>query len=59
MPPLIEDERATQGLRTSTGPCTIPQDFVGLPACSLPSGLQVTGPPGGEAMVLAAAARLA
>ncbi len=58
-PPLIEEERATQGLRTSVGPCTTPQDFAGLPACSLPNGLQVTGRPGGEAQVLAAAAALA
>ena len=58
-PPLIEEERATQGLRTSVGPCTIPQDLAGLPAVSLPNGLQVTGPPGGEALVLAAAAALA
>jgi aspartyl-tRNA(Asn)/glutamyl-tRNA(Gln) amidotransferase subunit A len=58
-PPRIDDERATQSLRTTVAPYTVPQDFAGLPACVLPSGLQVTGPPGGEAQVLAAAARLA
>jgi aspartyl-tRNA(Asn)/glutamyl-tRNA(Gln) amidotransferase subunit A len=57
-PPLIEEERATEGLRAKVAPCTTPQDFAGLPACVLPNGLQVTGPPGGEAKVLSAAAAL-
>jgi aspartyl-tRNA(Asn)/glutamyl-tRNA(Gln) amidotransferase subunit A len=57
-PPLIEEERRTEAMRASVAPYTVPQNFAGLPTCVVPSGLQVTGPPGGEAKVLAAAAQL-
>jgi len=61
-PPLIEEERRTRDLRHAVAPCCIPQDLVGLPACAfpagidaggLPIGLQLTGPPGSEAVLLA------
>ena len=61
-PPLIEAERRTRDLRHAVAPCCIPQDLVGLPACAfpagidaggLPIGLQLTGPPGSEAVLLA------
>ena len=54
----IEDERARPALRESVLAYTAPQDLVGLPACVLPNGMQLTGPPGAEALLLAAASSL-
>ena len=57
-PPRIEDERETGALREAVVGYTVPQDLIGLPACVLPSGMQLTGPPGAEALLLAVAASL-
>ena len=57
-PPRIEDERATGALREAVVPYTVPQDLAGLPACVLPNGMQLTGPPGAEALLLSVAAAL-
>ena len=57
-PPRIEDERARPALREAVLTYTAPQDLVGLPACVLANGMQLTGPPGAEARVLAAAVAL-
>jgi aspartyl-tRNA(Asn)/glutamyl-tRNA(Gln) amidotransferase subunit A len=56
--PRIEDERARPALRESVLAYTSPQDLVGLPACVLPNGMQLTGPPGAEALLLAVASSL-
>ncbi len=56
--PRIEDERASGALREAVVAYTVPQDLVGLPACVLPNGMQLTGPPGSEALLLAAASAL-
>jgi len=67
-PPRIEDERARPTLRDALVPYTSPQDLAGLPTCAVPAGtdalglpvgMQLTGPPGAEARVLAAASALA
>jgi Asp-tRNA(Asn)/Glu-tRNA(Gln) amidotransferase A subunit family amidase len=58
-PPRIEDERADPALRESVLAYTTPQDLVGLPACVLPNGLQLTGPPGAEALLVSVASSLA
>ena len=58
-PPRIEDERATGALRAAVVPYTAPQDLIGLPACALPNGMQLTGLPGAEALLLAVAGSLA
>ena len=58
-PPRIEDERADPALRDAVLAYTAPQDLVGLPACVLPSGMQLTGPPGSEALLVSVASRLA
>ena len=58
-PPRIEDERADPALRESVLAYTAPQDLVGLPACVLPNGLQLTGPPGAEALLVSVASSLA
>ena len=58
-PPRIEDERDTGALRDAVISYTVPQDLVGLPACVLPNGMQLTGPPGAEARLLALATALA
>jgi Asp-tRNA(Asn)/Glu-tRNA(Gln) amidotransferase A subunit family amidase len=57
-PPRIEDERADPALRDAVLAYTAPQDLVGLPACVLPNGMQLTGPPGSEALLVAVAASL-
>jgi aspartyl-tRNA(Asn)/glutamyl-tRNA(Gln) amidotransferase subunit A len=57
--PRIEDERADPALREAVLAYTAPQDLVGLPAVVLPSGLQLTGPPGSEALLIAVASSLA
>jgi aspartyl-tRNA(Asn)/glutamyl-tRNA(Gln) amidotransferase subunit A len=53
-PPLLAEHETTrhQVLRH-----TVTQDLLGLPSCAV-GGLQVTGPPGSEARVLAAARQL-
>jgi Asp-tRNA(Asn)/Glu-tRNA(Gln) amidotransferase A subunit family amidase len=58
-PPPIEDERESGALREAVISYTVPQDLVGLPSCVLPNGMQLTGPPGAEALLLAVAASLA
>ncbi|HET8950517.1 MAG TPA: amidase [Solirubrobacteraceae bacterium] len=58
-PPRIEDERARPALREAVLAYTAPQDLIGLPACVLPNGMQLTGPPGAEALLVAVAASLA
>jgi aspartyl-tRNA(Asn)/glutamyl-tRNA(Gln) amidotransferase subunit A len=58
-PPRIEDERADPALRDAVLAYTSPQDLLGLPACVLPNGMQLTGPPGAEALLVAVAASLA
>jgi len=58
-PPRIEDERARPALRDAVLAYTAPQDLLGLPACVLPSGLQLTGPPGSEALLVSVASSLA
>jgi Asp-tRNA(Asn)/Glu-tRNA(Gln) amidotransferase A subunit family amidase len=58
-PPRIEDERADPALREAVLAYTAPQDLVGLPACVLPDGLQLTGPPGAEALLVSVASALA
>ncbi|HVL94308.1 MAG TPA: amidase [Solirubrobacteraceae bacterium] len=40
-------------LREAVTPHLALQDLLGLPACALPTGEQVTGPPGSDALVLA------
>ena len=57
-PPRIEDERADPALREAVLAYTAPQDLVGLPACVLPNGMQLTGPPGSEALLISVAAAL-
>ena len=57
-PPRIEDERASPALRDAVLAYTAPQDLVGLPACVLPDGMQLTGPPGSEALLLSVASHL-
>jgi aspartyl-tRNA(Asn)/glutamyl-tRNA(Gln) amidotransferase subunit A len=57
--PRIEDERAQPALREAVLAYTAPQDLIGLPACALPNGMQLTGPPGAEALLVAVAASLA
>jgi aspartyl-tRNA(Asn)/glutamyl-tRNA(Gln) amidotransferase subunit A len=57
-PPRIEDERAEPALRDAVLAYTAPQDLVGLPACVLPNGMQLTGPPGAEALLVSVAASL-
>jgi aspartyl-tRNA(Asn)/glutamyl-tRNA(Gln) amidotransferase subunit A len=63
-PPRIDEEGAAQSLRETALPYTAPQDVAGLPACTVPAGaddgglpigLQLTGPAGADADVLAAA----
>jgi aspartyl-tRNA(Asn)/glutamyl-tRNA(Gln) amidotransferase subunit A len=58
-PPRIEDERADPALRDAVLAYTAPQDLVGLPACVLPNGMQLTGPPGAEALLVSVACSLA
>jgi aspartyl-tRNA(Asn)/glutamyl-tRNA(Gln) amidotransferase subunit A len=58
-PPRIEDERRDPALREAVLAYTSPQDLVGLPACALPSGMQLTGPPGSEALLVSVASSLA
>jgi aspartyl-tRNA(Asn)/glutamyl-tRNA(Gln) amidotransferase subunit A len=58
-PPRIEDERANPALRDAVLAYTAPQDLVGLPAYVLPNGMQLTGPPGSEALLIAVASSLA
>jgi aspartyl-tRNA(Asn)/glutamyl-tRNA(Gln) amidotransferase subunit A len=57
--PRIEDERADPALRDAVLAYTSPQDLVGLPACALADGMQLTGPPGSEALLLSVASSLA
>jgi len=66
--PRIEDDRARPALRESVLAYTAAQDLVGLPACAVPAGtdalglpigMQLTAAPGGEPLVLRAAAALA
>jgi aspartyl-tRNA(Asn)/glutamyl-tRNA(Gln) amidotransferase subunit A len=71
--PRIADERFEHAgrrvaLRDVVVPLTCPQDVLGLPACAVPGGLdrhgvpvgvQLTGPRGAEARVLAAARAVA
>ena len=57
-PPRIEDERADPALREAVLAYTAPQDLVGLPAVVLPDGMQLTGPPGAEALLVSVAAAL-
>ena len=57
-PPRIEDERADPALREAVLAYTAPQDLLGLPACVLPNGMQLTGPPGAEALLVTVAASL-
>jgi Asp-tRNA(Asn)/Glu-tRNA(Gln) amidotransferase A subunit family amidase len=42
-------------LRREVTPWTALQDLLGLPACAVPDGTQLTGPPGADALVLAVA----
>jgi len=58
-PPRIEDERADPALRDAVLAYTAPQDLVGLPSCVLPNGMQLTGPPGAEALLVSVACSLA
>jgi Asp-tRNA(Asn)/Glu-tRNA(Gln) amidotransferase A subunit family amidase len=58
-PPRIADERANPALRDAVLAYTSPQDLVGLPAYVLPGGLQLTGPPGSEALLVGVARSLA
>lgn len=60
-------EAASAEFRAGVLPFTVPQDLAGLPACAvpvgfddhgLPVGVQLTGPPGSEGRVLAAAEAL-
>ena len=55
-PPTIAEERATGALREAVVPYTVPQDLVGLPAYTLPNGMQLAGPPGSEALLVSVAA---
>jgi aspartyl-tRNA(Asn)/glutamyl-tRNA(Gln) amidotransferase subunit A len=63
----LERDGRSLTLRELVLPFTVPQDLAGLPACTvragfdldgLPVAIQLTGPPGGEARVLAAAQAL-
>jgi aspartyl-tRNA(Asn)/glutamyl-tRNA(Gln) amidotransferase subunit A len=63
VPPEKREERGN-GFRDGVLPYTVPQDMAGLPSCAvpvgadelgLPVGVQLTGPPGSERRVLAAA----
>ena len=58
-PPRIDDERADPALREAVLAYTAPQDLLGLPSCVLPSGLQLTGPPGADALLVSVASSLA
>jgi aspartyl-tRNA(Asn)/glutamyl-tRNA(Gln) amidotransferase subunit A len=58
-PPRIDDERAHPALRDAVLAYTAPQDLLGLPAVVLPNGMQLTGPPGAEALLVSVAASLA
>jgi len=58
-PPRIEDELADPALRDAVLPYTAPQDLLGLPAYVLPDGMQLTGPPGSESLLLSVARTLA
>jgi Asp-tRNA(Asn)/Glu-tRNA(Gln) amidotransferase A subunit family amidase len=58
-PPRVEDERANPALRDAVLPYTAPQDLLGLPAYVLPNGMQLTGPPGSERLLLSVAAGVA
>ena len=51
------DERAN--LTELVTPYVALQDLLGLPACALPDGTQLTGPRGADALVLAAASTIA
>jgi aspartyl-tRNA(Asn)/glutamyl-tRNA(Gln) amidotransferase subunit A len=57
IPPPRWDDHAD--VRAAVLPHTTLQDLLGLPACALPDGTQVTGPPGADGLVLAVAAALA
>jgi aspartyl-tRNA(Asn)/glutamyl-tRNA(Gln) amidotransferase subunit A len=58
-PPRIEDERDDPALREAVLAYTAPQDLLGLPACALPNGMQLTGPPGSEALLVSVASSIA
>ena len=58
-PPRIEDERDDPALREAVLAYTAPQDLLGLPACVLPNGMQLTGPPGAEALLVSVACSIA
>ena len=58
-PPRVEDERTNPALRDAVLPYTAPQDLLGLPAYVLPNGMQLTGPPGSEALLLTVARSVA
>ena len=63
-PPAAGDEEALRGLRAAVMPYTCPQNLAELPSCAvragfddagLPVGVQITGAPGADAAVIAAA----
>ena len=58
-PPRIADERDAPALREAVLAYTAPQDLIGLPACVLPNGMQLTGPPGSEALLVSVASSIA
>ena len=65
VPPVaLGDHRAAAQFREQVLPFTCPQDLAGLPACAVPAGrdagglpvgVQISGPPGADQRVLAAA----